>query len=293
MGKAADRTRSRSKALRRAGLWALAMASSAASPAFAGAWLMQEGRGQAIVTWTQENASEGFDHDGEASRTLNYAKEETSLYAEYGLTARWTLIAQTGWQTALLQEGGGEVEAAQGFSGVELGARRRLAAGDYWVVSAQASAFSPGQTANVPGRSLGFGSVEAEARLLAGGSGRAGFVDGFADLQAGYRWRSDERDDLLADLTLGAKYGERVMVMAQSLNRRATGDETASFLREAESAVHVSAVVGVGPLGKLQIGRREVIAGRSAVVNDGWFFGVWNDFEPGPPQDVWRRGRSR
>ena len=68
-----------------------------ASPcaAYAGAWTLPQGTGQAVVTTSASTASSGFD-GSRLAPTARYNKFELQGLAEYGITDRLTVIAAPG-----------------------------------------------------------------------------------------------------------------------------------------------------------------------------------------------------
>ena len=69
----------------------------AAQSAFAGAWLMPPGEGQAIVTTTFADARKAYDASGRLIQTPSYRKFETRLYVEHGLFDWLTIVAEGGY----------------------------------------------------------------------------------------------------------------------------------------------------------------------------------------------------
>lgn len=185
--------------------------------ACAGAWTLDEGRGQAILQTGAyySNSEFGPSYDLYASRP--YSKVEVTLVLEYGATDWLTLIAAPQFLAVDLGAPYPSSYAGPGYS--DAGARVRLLAGENYVVSAQAVGRFPGTGNSQSAAAVGYEDAELDLRLLAGFSfplfGKASFLD----LQLAQRQRfGPPPDELRFDATLGVRVAERWQLLLQSFN---------------------------------------------------------------------------
>lgn len=112
-------------------LWPAAILVFAAGPAFAGAWTLPKGKGQAIVKYERMRADQGFGLDGERlALPVGRRDQVAGLFAEYGLTDAVTVQLKTDWQ-----EGRDRFADFEGRGPVELGLTWRLHRDDRWAAS--------------------------------------------------------------------------------------------------------------------------------------------------------------
>ena len=105
--------------------------------ALAGAWTLEKGKGQVIVTGLYSQASEAFADEGVPVARPDFAKGALDVFAEYGLWDGFTLVGKT----EMGSERNGNLPFAQpALSSAELGGRLRLWQGAGAVVSTAVSA---------------------------------------------------------------------------------------------------------------------------------------------------------
>ena len=185
------------------------------APAFAGAWPQKAGEGLIINTSLLDRADNAWDESGQRNSDGFFYKDETSIFAEYGLTERYTLVGRIAWQN-VRRRNGLNLDSAQGFSASEIGVRRVVWRGEKQIVSLQALALIPGEGENVSNQPLGDGGQAFEARALWGWSLND---DVFTDTQIAWRSRNEsDLDEARLDLTLGWRPGERWLLLAQSFS---------------------------------------------------------------------------
>ncbi len=254
---------------------ALGWVMASATAATAGPWPKQPGEGQAIITLTYDEATQAFDADGDDGLPTIFRKAEISAFLEHGLTPRVTLVARPAYQWVEVGNGVAS-EDALGFSATDFGARVLLARPLGGVVSAQAVAEIAGETENVTDARFGDGGGGAEARLLAGRSWGDEARNLFVDAQAGYRWRSDERDpdEIRVDLTAGARPNSTWLFLGQ-LQSTWSAEEPRVF-REFEShKAQLSAVRDLTSHLSLQTGVFHTYAGKNIVEENAAFVALW------------------
>ncbi|MGD2134429.1 MAG: hypothetical protein PVI23_16685, partial [Maricaulaceae bacterium] len=163
-----------------------------------------------------------------------------------------------------------EPDVQSGFASSQIGARWLLARGAPGVASVQGALVAPGRVENVLNQPLGEGGMAAEARLLLG----RGWNGGFAEAQAGYRWRGGgDIDELRFDATVGLRPSNDWMVMAQSFSIIAE-DNDIGRPNESHKA-QLSVVRTLTERMSVQIGARGSYAGRNVVEERGAFVSLW------------------
>jgi hypothetical protein len=191
-----------------------ALAASVFVPAHAGAWPQQKGEALLITTLLYDRADGGFDASGDRHDQGWFRKDETALYAEYGLTERFTLVGRLAWQS-LARRDGAIFDSAEGLAASEAGLRWAAWRGERAVFSIRAAALIPGDGENVSNQPLGDGGEAWDARLLVGLSlGTTGFLEA----QAGWRRRGGPfLDEARLDLSAGWRPG-RWSLIAQAFS---------------------------------------------------------------------------
>jgi hypothetical protein len=181
----------------------------------AGAWPQAKGQGLYILTTLIDRADRSLDSQGKGDDDSYFYKDELSLFAEYGLSERFTLTGRVAWQTVRRQNGP-NFDSAQGFSSSEIGLRGVVWEQDQSIISLQALALIPGAGQNVSNQPLGDGDQAWEARLLWGQSWSNTL---FSDLQWAHRWRGEaDLDEQRLDTTLGWRPRPGWLVLVQSFS---------------------------------------------------------------------------
>lgn len=234
---------------------------------------MEGGRGQTISGFAIHDAERAYDADGEAVFDTDFRKLETSIFAEYGLTSRITLVGRIAYQDV---EAG--VDHVRAFAATELGVRRLLARWRGNVVSAQLLGVFPGGGENVFNQHLGVGESGAEARLLAGRGWGDEARGGFAEAQLGYRWRAGEdADEARLDVTAGWRMNGNWMIMGQSFST--WGVDGAAPQPDYEShRAQLSVVRRLNASWSLQAGGLGTYSGRDVVRERAVFLTLWRRF---------------
>lgn len=190
---------------------AAAVALFAASPAFAGAWTLPQGTGQIIASlfgWTGTGAPWG------GQPGVSQKKGEAQVYVQYGLTDELTIFGQTALEHSVLSGPESARYAGLDYSGV--GLRKALWRTGAWVVSGEASFLAPGAYDACSPAEAGNTGPAADARLLVGRPVALGGMDGFLDLEAGYRWRTEgPPDEWHVDATVGLRLPSRITLILQ------------------------------------------------------------------------------
>lgn len=257
-----------------AGLLAILSIPLAAGPAEAGAWLQRKGEGLAIVTTLADRADQRFDAGGERIDDGYFYKDETAVYAEYGITARLTAVARLAWQSVERRQGAVH-DAAQGLSASELGLRAGVWQDAGRIATLQVTALLPGAGENVSNQPLGAGGEAWEIRALWGqsfGRGR------FADIQLAHRWRAEpDLDEVRLDISAGWRPAPRWQIIVQSLS--VWSAEAAGPTRPAFSQHKLQLSLGREIAGmEYHAGVYFTPAGRNTLDERAVFLSVWRRF---------------
>jgi hypothetical protein len=257
----------------RAAAAALALA-AAASPCHGSAWTQPAGKGQVIIKYEDVEATEGFDSDGgRLPLPASRIDRSASLFAEYGLSSRWTLRLKTD-----LQSGRDAFVDYEGRGPLELGVAWQAWRRGPAAVSLYAGVADGGEGRNAGYAAPGRGGRDVEIRVAAGRSfgapsgalGRWAGQGGFVEAQLARRARGGLPDETRLDLTAGVRPARDWMVLAQAYAGAADGGSR---------WVNVETTV-VRRLGdwSLQAGWRTAAAGRDTPAGSGPVVGVWRRF---------------
>lgn len=242
----------------------------APAPALANAWAQPKGQGQVIVKFEDLRADEGFDASG-AKATLPADRLESAvrLLAEYGLTERVTLQIKADYQS-----GEDFFVDYDGRGPLEIGLIWQAWRDDYSAVSLYIGYADAGEGRNAGYADPGVGKHDFEVRAAGGTSwvfDKSGAPDqAFVELQAARRMRDGLPDEVRADATAGAWYGDWLL-LGQAFGGQ-TDDEGARWL-----SLETSVVRRIGDW-SLQAGWRQTVAGREVAILTGPVVGVWRRF---------------
>lgn len=243
-----------------------------ALPAEAGPWTREQATAQFILKYEAMRAERGFDPQGN-SLPLLVARRDTSLslYAEYGLTDRLTLVFKSDWQS-----GSDAFVDYEGRGPLEVGVNWQVYRDPAHAVALQVSYADGGEGRNAGYAAPGVGTADWEVRVAAGRSMTPvepvlGLLSVFVDVQGARRFRQGLEDETRVDVTLGGRFGGDWMVLGQLYGGQV--DNGGPRWLSAETSV-------VRDLGdwSLQVGWRTALEGRETPRSEGWVFGVWRRF---------------
>jgi hypothetical protein len=242
------------------------------SSVHAGAWTMEEGTGQLVVSTTASTATRAFDGSSLVS-TPRYGKFEAQGLVEYGVTDRLTAIVLPGLQHVDIAP---PVDAQRsGLGYFEFGGRYRLLQAGTLVLSGQATVRAPGTIDNSNPAAIGYTDMETDLRALLGYSFDLGAMPAFIDLQLAQRFRAGAPpDEFRADLTFGLRVAPQWMLLAQSFNVMSEGTGSRPFTSYEYYKLQISAVYALTPKITLQLGGVTTYAGRNALQENGIVFGA-------------------
>lgn len=240
----------------------------------AGAWPLAEGEGLAILGGSFSGSTAAFDASGRLIPVSSYRKFELSLYVEYGLSDRLTLIVRPA--LADISSAGPPAGAMRGFQSVEGGARLTLAKLGDFVVSAQGLVRIPGSTDTSNPALVGLTAHEAEARLLAGYSFDVMGRPAFGEVQMAWRARGGGAPgEARLDVTIGVRPTDRLLAMLQSFSLATTGAGGPAFPAQRSSRLQPGLVYEFAPGWSAQAGVFTTIAAENARREQGGLLALW------------------
>jgi hypothetical protein len=243
------------------------------SAAFAGAWTLPAGTGQAIVTADISSAGKGFDTSGALQPIPRYDKYELQGWLEYGLTDKLTGIFAPGLQSIDIAA---PIDANRtGLGYTELGGRYSLFTGQSWVASGQVTVRIPGTTDTSNPAAIGYTDVQTDVRGLVGTSFTVYGMPAFVDVELAERFRTGAApNEFRADFTFGVQPAERWTVLAQSFNVISEGSGSPPFSSYQYYKLQLSAVYAVTKSWSLQLGGFTTYAGGNALQENGLVLGA-------------------
>lgn len=207
----------------------LALATLSAEQVLAGAWTQAKGKFYSRLAYEQYSADEYFNENGDTlsyspadskMRDFEYDEDLTSLYLEYGLTDKLTLVASLNYKEAewRYKAGSGvavdKVAKTSGPGDQELGIKYQLLATENGVLSIQGMYKTPeGYDEDDTGAleiQRGDAQEDYDVRLLYGQS-LYPMIPGYFNVEAGYRLRSQEpADEFKYVLEVGVDFTSRL-----------------------------------------------------------------------------------
>lgn len=264
--------------------------------AFAGAWLLAPGEGQAIAYSAFSDTTRAFDSQGRLIPVQQYRKFELGIYIEYGLTDWLTLAVSPAYDRIRGHPFDPFQSPAPGRSYNGLGesgaaARIRLFQNETSVLSFQAGLQSKGASpTGLPGPFNLRRAASLELRTAAGASIPILGMESFLDAEAAYRFYADNQPgEWRFDLTFGMRPVPGLLVMLQNftsftkapvLSQGGLGKFSFSttYARSAWDKLQPSIVIEIAPQWSIQAGGFFTVAGVNAGREFGPLIGVWYKF---------------
>lgn len=140
---------------------------------FASAWVRQEGEFFISPGFSYYRAKDYYDRNGNKKPIgCTFEKRELQVYGEYGLNSSTTLTFKLPYQELKCAN-----DKTSGFSDFELGFIKLINRGKNYSLSYYGNAIIPTGYSITDNPRLGYGRLGLEGGVLAGLSGRAGFLD--------------------------------------------------------------------------------------------------------------------
>ena len=260
--------------------WRLFVALSVAgapSAAAAGAWTLDAGTGQLLVTTSASSASQAFDGARSLQSTPSYNKFEPGMLIEYGAADWLTLMLLPSLQHVDIAPPVGAQRNGLGYT--EFGGRAKLYDFDSWVLSMQATLRMPGTTDSSNPAGFGYTDRQEDVRVLLGHSFSIGTLPAFIDFQAAQRFRGGGApDEFRADFTFGIQPQSNWLLLAQSFNVLSEGAGSWGPPSYDYYKLQFSAVYQLTPAWALQFGAFTTFMGRNAIQENGIVLGAWYRF---------------
>ena len=245
----------------------------AAHSALAGAFVQPEGMLLVIHESSFSGSLKTFDDKGRLVPVSDYRKFTLDTVLEYGVLDRLTLLGRLEAVNVKAEGPPGAYYRGPGMT--ELGARVELgsALNRDLVFSAQAMLRLPGARVT-NGATAGLTLLEADLRLMAGGSFEVNDQPGFWSAEAGPRKRGGGApDDWRVEIATGLALFDRLQAIAQSFHvfTKRTDLDPASQSHKAQ----LSLVLNPGRSWSLQAGAFRTLAGVNARRDSGLLIAFW------------------
>jgi protein XagA len=250
---------------------------SYATTAIAGAWTLDEGTGQLLVTGTAMQSSRVFSTGSDLRPIPHYNKDEAQALIEYGVT---------NWFTAMLAPSLQHVDIAPPFNAArsglgytDLGGRVKIWSDASWMISGQVLLRVPGTRDFSNPAAIGYTDPEVDIRGLVGYSFNVGTMPSFVGVEVAQRFRiGGPPDEFRTDVTFGVNVTDRWLLLAQSFNVISEGAGTWGFGSFAYHKLQLSVVYALTPRLSLQLGGYSTYWGRNALQENALVTGVWAKF---------------
>ncbi|MGZ3306513.1 MAG: hypothetical protein ACXU8U_11695 [Asticcacaulis sp.] len=199
-----------------------------------------------------------------------WRQNSLTVFADHGLTRRFTLTAKLNFQDYHI--------GATRFSGLgsaEIGGRFTLRQTRDFVLALGASAEGLGK-----GRRDEFDTAlrrgtDYDLRAYLGRSFHLGGANAFIDLEAARHLRQFNPSQWRVDATLGVKPTPKLMLLAQVFSGQA---DRSAGIRSQWTQGQISLVHAIGSKASLQVGYRQMIAGRNVPLTKTLIVSLWRNF---------------
>ena len=255
----------------RAALLGGVAAISLPASADAGAWNQPKGQGQVILKYEPMWSQRRFDPDGNRVALAHQREDQVvSVWGEYGLTDKVTLLLKTDWQDA--DDG---TRSYRGMGPTEVGGRWQVLSRETSVVSMQASYVTDSQGRNAAWGSPGEGTQEFDLRFLAGHSFVRKNRQQFVEVQLARRWRDHLPDETRLEATAGVHLSSKYTILSQLYAGQAEAGD------QGDGARWITTEIGAirhWDSWSAQFGWRTTVAGRQVDAGNGPVVALWRRF---------------
>lgn len=243
---------------------------SAPVAANAGAWTLPKGDGLVILKYEPVTANKRYNEDGQSEPLLRKHTEEIlSVWGEYGLTDRITVLAKTDWQDSV-----DEYYDFQGRGLLEVGARLQVLKTDHSALSVQMIYGHDGDGRNATWAEPGQGEHETEARVLFG----RGFdirYHTYIEAQLARRWRDGLPDETRWELAWGVDLTPKWTLLTQVYAGKVDAAEPEGGAKWTKIETGIIRHIDDW---SLQAAWRRTDSGRRIVDGDGIVVALWRRF---------------
>jgi hypothetical protein len=250
------------------------------APAFAGAWLQPQGKGQIILNNFYYTADTFFNNQGQRQSQSEYHKYELNPYIEFGWSDQLTLGANLS-----VQRTSQNTTSNYGLGDSEFFGRLRLWQKDNFVLSVSPLVKLPALDNSSDRPKIGSSHPDAGLGLAAGYGFDAYGQHHFTDISALYRYRfGDPENQVNITATLGLGLSERWMLMPQVFaTYRTDKPDVAAFTQSSGDdynlvKLQLSAVYKLNDKTSLQFGGFADVDGNNTGVGRGILFSLWRNF---------------
>ncbi len=260
--------------------FALALCASFAQNSQAGAWLQDKGHGLIISSISLNQAEQAYDSTGKLGAVVDFQKQDSAFYLEYGLSDKITLVGSSSLQDVSYIATKGP-QHYQGFATSKLGLRYGIKTKSNWHLALQPSLIIPAGGEAIPDGDMGLGGFGGELRGLAGRAFSLGKTPGFFNVESAYDLRSDGAPrQVSTDITLGIRPVPKIELMGQGFYRHTNAsmmqDDTVlaneSFKLQGSASYSFTAKTSV------QLGYFQAVSGKNIVREQGGTLALWTKF---------------
>lgn len=251
------------------------------SHSWAGSWNLEPGKGQIISTNVRDTATQAYNDDWELTDDVQFAKLESQIFWEHGISKKITVVGVTSLQDVDSNSRDGQEQKSSGFGNSSLGLRYQLGRNEKSARAIQLSWIIAGSGENIPDADLGRGSHGIELRGLYGRNFKIGKRAAFLDIQSAWIYRpGNNPNSFKQDVNLGFQLFDDLQILAQAFYGKTNEEiiDTDIILPNENIKLQASVVQKRSEKRSIQIGYFETIAGRNIVKEKGVFAALWERY---------------
>lgn len=253
------------------------MSPAALSDSLAGAFNLDPGQAQAIISITTTRAKDYLLNDGSLA-PVNFHKIETSLLLEYGIIPQFTAIIRPSDLMASSIEPNNSKSKFNSLGPTSIGGRMAIAWWGTSALSTEVTVHLPSKAMLLDSWLIGQLRPEPEVRLLYGSSAEVYGHGTYFDIQAAYRERFGvNASEWHLDLTHATHLTPNVTILNQQFLTRSIGGRHGIQLNYEQRKIQTSIVYDVGAL-SFQLGLFKTTSGRNAYDENGSLMAMWLRF---------------
>ncbi len=258
----------------------LALCASFAQNSQAGAWLQDKGHGLIISGISLNQAEQAYDSTGKLGPIVDFKKQDSFFYLEYGLSDKITLVGNSSIQDVSYIATKGP-QHYRGFATSKIGLRYGIKTKSNWHLALQPSLVIPAGGEAIPDGDLGLGGFGGELRGLAGHAFSVGNKPGFFNIESAYDLRSGGAPrQVSTDITLAIRPAPKFELMGQGFYRHtnASAIEGDTILANESFKLQGSVAYSFTPKTSVQLGYFQAVSGKNIVREQGGTLALWTKF---------------